>query len=386
MHLDVGGHPLHTRSLGVTLAARTDGRLDLRAVILDLRKRGFVPVGGDLQPSGIVHLMTLDGIVDPATARVEALAATQPHVAFEPSAVTQGESCRDPVGRLGGLVGAHLDATWARRLADEIGGPRGCSHVLTLAQLAGSTVAWALGRERARFGAVPGGRRPGERMFRRDVVVDGHERTPTTMALALQVTDLHYAPAGPAVPSMDRFAEEREVRGLAEVDLGRFALARLTLAERVRDRETLVTAPWRDRAELAERLAGLSLMRGVSAALLERVGGDEADRPVRDGLLMLAPALIQCVAALSDGWPALAAQGRWVVGMGGRPDSCYMWRADGALQRARTQGVTDAVVLDLRLPAAVRGRIPLEQGDLWHSKRRTSRRWPHSTPARTRAT
>jgi hypothetical protein len=50
---------------------------------------------------------------------------------------------------------------------------------------------------------------------------------------------------------------------------------------------------------------------------------------------MLAPALIQCVAALSDDWPGLAARGRWVVGMGGHADSCYMWRAGGALQSAR---------------------------------------------------
>jgi hypothetical protein len=281
--------------------------------------------------------MTLDGIVDPATARLDALAAAQPHVAFEPSAVTQGESCRDPIGRVAGLVGLTLDATWPRRLAAEIGGPRGCSHVLTLAQLAGSTVAWALARDRERFGATPA-RRPGERVFRRDVIVDGHERDARSMALALQVTDLHYAPAGPAVPSMDRFAEEREVRGLAEVDLGRFALARLQLGDRVRDRATLATAPWHDRTELGERMAGLSLARGVSAALLERLGGRDGDRPVLDGLLMLAPALIQCVAALSDTWPVLAADGRWVVGMGGHPDSCYMWRADGALQRARGAG------------------------------------------------
>ena len=36
-----------------------------------------------------------------------------------------------------------------------------------------------------------------------------------------------------------------------------------------------------------------------------------------------------------DGWPGLASRGGWIVGMGGRPDACYMWRAGGALQRAR---------------------------------------------------
>src|SRR6185503_7587713 len=105
-------------------------------------------------------------------------------IAFEASAVTGGESCRDPIDRLQLLVGAHLDGTWPQRLSAEIGGPRGCSHVLTLSLLMGATVAWALEQDRERHGAVPA-RRPGERIFRRDVIVDGHERTATTMALAL---------------------------------------------------------------------------------------------------------------------------------------------------------------------------------------------------------
>jgi len=334
MHLDIGGHPLHTRALGVTLAARVDGRVDVHGTILDLRKRGFVPVGGDLQPSGIVHHMTIEAIVDPATARLDAITAAQPNVAFEASAVSQGESCRDPIGNLQRLAGARLDADWARRLAVEIGGPRGCSHVLTLAQLMGATVAWALERDQDSNGAA-GARRPGERIFRRDVVVDGHERNAGALALALQLTDLHYAPAPALAPSMARFASELEVRGLAQVDLTSFALGALQLGERRRDRATLESAPWHDRADVAGGLVGLSLARGVSQALLARLGDAPGDRPILDGLLMLAPALIQCVAALSDAWPALAASGGWIVGMGGRPDSCYMWRAGGALDRAR---------------------------------------------------
>jgi len=333
MQLDVGGHPLHTRSLSVTLAARDDGRVDVRGVIVDLRKRGFVPVGGELQPSGIVHLMSLDARVDPDTRRVETIAGAQPNVAFEPTALTHGESCRDPIGRIQGLVGATLDAGWARRLSAEIGGPRGCSHVLTLAQLLGSTVAWALDRDRERFGAAA--RRDGERIYRRDVVVDGHELAPGRVALALQSTDLHQAPAPAIVPSMKRFGADHVVRGIATVDLGRFALADVTLAERRRDRATLDTATWRDRGDVAAGLAGLGLARGVSGALLARLGDAPADRPLLDALLMLAPALIQCMAALSDGWASMAAAGAWTVGMGGQPDSCWMWRADGPLQRAR---------------------------------------------------
>jgi hypothetical protein len=334
MQLDVGGHPLHTRSLSVTLSARDDGRVDVQGVIVDLRKRGFVPVGGELQPAGIVHHMRVDAIVDPATARVEAIGAAQATVAFEPTAISEGESCRDPVARVHALAGASMDGGWAKRLSAEIGGPRGCSHVLTLAQLMGPTVASALVADRARFGAAPG-RRPGERIFRRDVVVDGHERGPSVVALALQATDLHHAPAPAIAPSMARFAGEHEVRGLAEIDLARFALTTVTLGERRRDPATLDSAAWRDRADVAQSLAGLSLAGGLSQALLARRADSPDDGPLLDALLMLAPALIQCVAALSDAWPGLASRGGWIVGMGGRPDACYMWRAGGALQRAR---------------------------------------------------
>lgn len=332
MRLDATGHPLHTRALSVVFTARADGRLDVEGAVLDLRKRGFVPVAGDLQGSGIIHDMRLAAVVDPATRVLDSIVADQRSVAFEPTALTEGESCRDPIGRVAGLAGTSLDGGWGRRIAAEIGGPRGCSHLLTLFQLLASTVATALERDRLRDVRAW---RPGERMFRRDVIVDGHERAAGSVALALQLTDLEHAPAPPVAPSMDRFAAAREVRGVATVDLGRFALTQVTLGERRRTRETL-DAAWRDRADVAGPLAGQSVMRGVSAALMASLGDRPDDRPLLDGLLMLAPALIQCVAALSDGWPSLAARGAWIVGMGGQADSCYMWRAGGPLQRART--------------------------------------------------
>jgi hypothetical protein len=43
------------------------------------------------------------------------------------------------------------------------------------------------------------------------------------------------------------------------------------------------------------------------------------------------------LAALSEKWPALALQSSSAIGMGGIPDSCFMWRRGGALDRAREQ-------------------------------------------------
>jgi hypothetical protein len=284
-------------------------------------------VGGDLQPSGIVHHMLLDGVVDPASAVLEAITVAQPHVAFEPSATSGGESCRDPAGRVAALAGARLDTSWSERLSAEIGGPRGCSHVLTLGQLLGASVAWALAHAPA---DQP--RRAGERVFRRDVIVDGYEPAEGEVALALQLTDLYWAPAPLRAPAMARFAAVHEVRALVPIDFARYVFGTIRAAERRRVPATLADGPWVERSAEVAGLAGLGVGRGVSAAILARF----AAGPLRDALLMVAPALIQVMAAVSEAWPALARAQGWVVGMGGRPDSCWMWREGGALLRART--------------------------------------------------
>jgi hypothetical protein len=334
MRLAVRGHPLHSRALTVELAHREDGRLDVRASVLDLRKRGFVPVAGDLQGSGIVHHMRLAAVVDPAARTLASIVADQPAVAFEPSVTTGGESCRDPIHAVEALAGRPLDADFARAAGGALGGPRGCSHVLTLTHLLASTTAWALGRETALHGAGAA-RRPGERVFRRDLVVDGFECADGTLKLAAQTTDLHFAPAPARARPMERFAEELEVRVHADVAFPSFALRAIEAAERRRDAPGLDRAAWRGREDVTATLGGECLGAGVTARLLARLGERADDRPLLDTLLMLAPALVQCAAALSEQWPAMFAMDPSRVGMGGLPDSCWMWRRDGALDRAR---------------------------------------------------
>jgi hypothetical protein len=334
MDLEASGHPLHTRALAVWIATRPDGRLDVAGYVLDLRKRGFVPVAGDLQGTGLVHDMRLAGTIDPASGILDGLAAEQRNVAFEPSAATAGESCRDPIDRIRAMAGTRLDAGWARRLAGEIGGPRGCSHLLALGHLLGSAAARALARDRALHGPAPA-RPTGQRVFRRDLVIDGHETAEGRVQLVAQLTDLHFAPAPLLALPMDRFAEQLEVRALAELELATVGIARAAAAERRRGARDLADAVWRGRADAAEFLAGRRLGAGVTGELLERFGQLDDDRPLLDTLLALAPALVQCAAAMSEAWPLAARAHPSLVGMGGLPDSCYMWRRDGALTRAR---------------------------------------------------
>jgi hypothetical protein len=332
MDLCVRGHPLHSRSLSVTLAQRADGRLDVFGEILDLRKRGFVPVAGDLQPSGIVHQMQLRGVVAPETARLESLSAAQPAVAFEPSALTKGESCRDPIGRIQALAGAPLDRGFAKRWLSEVGGPLGCSHILTLGQLLASTVAWALERDRA---CAPAARRAGERVYRRDLVIDGCAVAGGDLELSLQLTDLHFAPSPALARPIERLGAELEIRALATVAMDGMQLAGIEAAERRRTRAELADAPWRDHTQALAPLLGQKLASGVGGALVRRFGEDPEARPLLDLLLNLTPGLYQCMAALSETWPLAAMRSQSSMGMGGIPDSCFMWRRGGALDLAR---------------------------------------------------
>lgn len=334
MHLDLRGHPLHTRALGVTLRQRSDGKLDFEGYILDLRKRGFVPVGADLQGSGIIHHMCLRGVIEPAALVLESIAAEQPTVAFEPSALTQGESCRDPIASIATLAGARFDADYGKRLTATIGGALGCSHLLTLAHLLGSTVPWALARDRELQGTAPS-RRAGERVFRRDLIVDGAETGRRSLDVCVQLTDLHFAPAPALVPPMQRFAAELEVRMLLAIDRSTFTLAELTAGRRRRLVSDLEQARWEDLNDALRPLLGMPMLHGAIPELRRRWNDQAENRPVFDALLMIAPALIQCTAALSDAWPLQARDSKSLVGMSGYPDSCYMWRRTGALHRAR---------------------------------------------------
>ena len=327
------GTPLHTRSLSVTIAESPSDpqRVTFAAYLLDLRKRGFAPVGGDLQSTGIVHHMRLDGRLERATARIAAIDAQMPSVAFEASAATRGESCRDQIARVGELAGLTADRGWAPGLSAAIGGTRGCSHVLTLAHLLGPTARWALDEEaRLHPGAA---RRPGERLFRRDVTVDGFEVAQGELVFTLMFTDLHLAPAPAVALPMDRFAVQREIVARATLGMHDLALSSLSLRERVRGRDDFSTAAWRERDADAAPLVGTSLRAGITARILGLLPDPAVDAPLRDALLQLAPALIQCFAAL-DIWTYFA-DDTAAAATGGQVDSCYMWRRDGALQRGR---------------------------------------------------
>ena len=81
---------------------------------------------------------------------------------------------------------------------------------------------------------------------------------------------------------------------------------------------------------------------GVASALvlLSLIGGmwgyeHYEALPWRDAFLMLAPALVQCRAAHPDSWHEKVRATPKHPGLTAIPDSCYMWRRGGTLQRNR---------------------------------------------------
>jgi len=337
--LIASGHPLHTRTLVVETFYAGSGRLRIEGVILDQRKCGFVPTGGELQTAGFIHHMQLTLEVDAASGRIERLATAQPTVAFEPSALSGGESCRDPAPRLEALVGERLDAGFVRRLGGAFAGPLGCSHLLTLAQWTSASVARILAAE-----AALGMRAVGERVGKRALFLDGFERPEGGLEVVIQQSEFETSPQAGVTYPLDRLARQHELRLLARLDAAVSRLEAIDASERERGPTTLASAAWRSRREAVAGLAGGPALRGLAARVLAQLGDAAADGPLRDALLNLAPGVIQCLAALSHrlvvhfaGGDATPGQIPRELSVGGYPDSCYMWRSAGAMARARAK-------------------------------------------------
>lgn len=329
-----GVRPIHTRSLDVEVRAAEAGAClwAIRGELVDLRKAGFFPIAADLQTAGLLHHMRVSAHFDARSRTLREISAEQPVVAFEPSELSEGDHCRAPVSRLGALAGVALTPGWDARLLDAIGGPRGCSHVLSLARLAGATLAWLVDGPAAPAAAEW---RAGERLFHRSLCFDGAEAGADAIALDFQLSDLHFAAAPSLARPLARLAAQNEVRGRALLGRDDLDLRELRAAVRQRGPHDLETAGWRDASPQLQRLPGDSVTRGLRRRVLESLPGEAPGSPLAAALLDLAPAALQCLGSDCDPWAARAAGNPSLVVAGGAADSCWMWRADGPLARAR---------------------------------------------------
>ena len=313
--------------------------------MIDLRKVGFVPMLADIQPAGIIHEMSIDLEIDPATTRIDALCVDQPVIAIEPSKGTRGECCRDPASRLQALAGERLDGAFARRLSGVFGGPLGCSHLLTLFQLMASGLQRAFVLE-SELGEGASAREAGDRLFRRAVFVEGFEGEDEAIEMAVQLADFHSRPLAPGAPPTHRLASQWDARVFARVAGAARGLSGLRLGDRTRTRDTLASAAWRDQSARLTSLEGTPIMPGLARRLFDILDGPD-DRLLLDACLQLAPGFIQVMAAVMDRWlaegtqeapdsqPAPGATMAEGGNVGGMADSCYMWRAGSPMESMR---------------------------------------------------
>ncbi len=348
-----GGVPLHTRSLSVYLEQTAAGHCRVRGDVIDLRKNGCVPSVDDVQPAGIIHMMKIELDLEPESLRMTRVEVDQPFVAVEPSKATGGECCRDPAPRLVALAGETLDPGFTRRLSAAFGGALGCSHLLTLFQLIASTAPRALALERARAEREGTQTAPGSRFFRRSAYVDGALAPGGALDVVIQLADTHTRPPAPGIRGLERLVRAHDVKCFAGVERKRFQLERLAVRERSRSPEDADAAAWLDHDARVAPLVGHPMIPGMAGRIFALLGADAAMRPVQDALLQLAPGFIQITAALMSpelrrrSAEAIAAEPDTpsVEGIGGMPDSCYMWRRDSAYAISRREIVRPKIHL-----------------------------------------
>lgn len=283
-----------------------------------------------MQGMGIIHHMELGWTLDARAGVVRRWVPSQPTVAFEATLETGGESCRDPIDRIAALADVPLGPPLATRLRECAGGPRGCSHLVTLAAFMDAAVRAGLTRRGPISPSTPP--RP---LWRRDLVFDAHEQVTRGLAVGMRQGDLDWNDRGPDALAPERFAAHHELLARIDVDLWPGMLLAIRGAERRRSAAMFAGAPWHDRDAALAPLGGMGLARGAVGELTARLGEGVELAPWRDALVMLPAALVQCRAAHPDAWHDKVRATPRHPGLTALPDSCYMWRRGGALERIR---------------------------------------------------
>lgn len=324
--------PLHTRTISLRLAWAEPGYAVAEGRVLDLRKRGLVPLAAKLQGPGVVHDIAVSVRLEVATRNIVAITPTMSAYPFDPGPATFGEGCPNILPRVQSLLGCDLGDEFAGRVFANIGGPRGCFHIYTVMRLLGPSIRQALDSEARRRSAagmasvIPA---PGSPIFSRSVIVDGARGEGLRLALRGMLFDLYYVPGAEVLPLEEEMAASMEA--IADVEVEVPGMAILSASGRRRQSGHAIENPgaWTDVPD-AGQLVGLTMYRGYSSAVEKRVAADDDGGAFQHLLFMLAPTLIQCMPSLMD---EVEWRPRRAEGARGAVDSCHMWRDNGPLLR-----------------------------------------------------
>jgi hypothetical protein len=291
----VQGDPIHRRSLEIALDPESGGCREARGRIVDRRLQGFTYTGGRVVGPGPIHDMSAQLRLDLRTGRVEAASGAMALPAFQGSATTRFEGCRDVLPNLGNLAGLDAGGDLASGIRAAIGRERGCYHLSTLV-LAMAPLLRAALREPE----------PRDARFERTIELTACEAGEGRVRLHGLLVEQRGA------------AEPRRARLAWCVDAGEMKL-RGVLAEAAPQ-----LAPRRDAAAALE---GLPLFGGFARAALERLGGLAGAEEILELALGLSAVVTQAMVTVpSAPDPGLEAGRHRAHG------TCYMWRAGGPLQ------------------------------------------------------
>jgi Protein of unknown function (DUF2889) len=337
---------LHERTLFVETHPLAANRLHVHGELRDVRHVDITSGLGTSHPAGVVHHMALDIEID-RELKIAAVEAWMGTIPYEPTSRTWGEGCRNALPNYQRLLGTKLDAGYALRVLESVGGRLGCFHILSLAQCLPLAVRAASGRLCAGALRMPAGAR-GEVLdscvewraggphwtevrehegsgycdFRRQIRVraraGGHKRLRLT-------ADLRDESAG---------LESQA----ASLSIG-LEIPSLTIAEAAAELGGMPFAGCGDPLGRVRSLEGLTIAKGFTGAALERVGGAAGCSHLSALVIALTPVVPQASRAFAGGRGApqqQPAQGRTA---NPRADSCHMWRGGGPLMSLEeTQG------------------------------------------------
>lgn len=348
---------LHTRTISIETHPFGVERLYVHGELRDVRYHDLPAYLGVEHPSGVVHHMGLDLEVDGdlVVREIEPFMATFP---FAPSEKTRGESCPAVLPNYRKLLGLRLDPAYALRVLETVGGPRGCFHVLSLAQCIPAAVRAASRRLCGGALRMPARARESVRdscsQWRAESPLWAKVRESSDFGFAdfrRQIRVTAYTelrkPVGPGQPKAEGPADTDDgfrlgmTASLSDATAGgepygaELAL-RLEIPKfRIVSAEArLAGAPFPGCAEALEGVRGLeklSITKGFTASALEKIGGGAGCAHLSALLVAVTPVSAQASGALAGFLklsPEIKLRGR---DTNPQVDSCHMWRAGGPL-------------------------------------------------------
>jgi hypothetical protein len=339
---------LHERMLSIETRPLDGCRLGVHAELRDVRHVGMPTFLGVSRPPGVVHHMALDVELDRALTIVGVDAAMHA-IPFEPSEETRGEGCRNILPNYQRLIGTPLDAGYAGRVMETVGGRLGCFHILSLAQCLPLAVRAASGRLCGEALRMP----EASRDVVRDSCAEWRAESPNWRSVR-ETTGSGFRPFRREIRITARADEQLRLWMTATLRDGgpesaatgaelRFSIEIPTFTV-LEARAELSGAPFAGCPALpasAERLAGLSVAKGFTSAALERVGGPTGCAHLAALVIALTPAIPQASGALAGLVNLRPGQRRRTGATNAQVGSCHMWRADGplvSLERSPNRG------------------------------------------------